>query len=226
MVFDLHAHTEFSRCGRDKPESLVKKMIEEGVDVFGISDHNYGIAGRWGEYFDEVTKLKQKYADKIKILRGVEICTLPQYALNEDEDVSCFDYCIVENLDSPESVIGGDIVKFSKRLNTVTGIAHTDLFSFAKTRKEGVYEYLKSLADVGIFWELNVNYDSIHGYREHAYVKRFFGSEEEQETVKKTGLKLSVGFDGHRMEDYDVSRVVKACEFLRQKKIRTVLEDI
>jgi len=154
MVFDLHAHTEFSRCGRDKPESLVKKMIEEGVDVFGISDHNYGIAGRWGEYFDEVTKLKQKYADKIKILRGVEICTLPQYALNEDEDVSCFDYCIVENLDSPESVIGGDIVKFSKRLNTVTGIAHTDLFSFAKRGKREFTNILKVLLTSVFFGNL------------------------------------------------------------------------
>lgn len=224
MVFDLHSHTEFSRCGRDNPEALVLKMIDEGVEVLGITDHNYGIGERKREYYGLISELKEKYADKITLLRGIEICTLPQFALKNGEDISFFDFCIVENLDWEESVMHGDILSYVRGFNTVTGIAHTDLIAFAKQRKEGAYNYLKGLAEAGIFWELNVNYDSIHNYNEHAYVKRFFSSEEEQELVKSAGLKLSVGFDGHRMEDYDVKRVKEACSFLEEKSIRTVTE--
>jgi histidinol phosphatase-like PHP family hydrolase len=127
------------------------------------------------------------------------------------------DYRNIEN-----SVIKGDIIAFAKRLGTRTGLAHTDLFAFAKKRPEGVKRYLESLAKANVFWELNVNYDSIHGYREHAYVKRFFESEEEQNLVKEVGLAISVGFDGHRMEDYDVSRVKSACEFLENGKFNFI----
>ena len=41
MTVDLHSHTRYSDCGRDDPEDLVKTAIEAGVEVFGITDHNY-----------------------------------------------------------------------------------------------------------------------------------------------------------------------------------------
>ena len=56
MIVDLHSHTEYSWCGRDNPETLVLKMIEQGVDVLGITDHNYGIGERKREYFEKLTK--------------------------------------------------------------------------------------------------------------------------------------------------------------------------
>lgn len=39
------------------------------------------------------------------------------------------------------------------------------------------------MAEKNIFWEMNVSYDSIHGYREHPYMLRFFDSPEEQEII-------------------------------------------
>ena len=92
-------------------------------------------------------------------------------------------------------------------------------------------EYLKELAKAGIFWELNVNYDSIHRFREHEYVKEFFKNTAQQKAVREAGLFVSIGFDGHRVEDYDLNRVAKsnrslylyqiknAVKLIRQKRI-------
>ena len=64
---------------------------------------------------------------------------------------------------------------------------------------------------------MNVNYDSIHRYHEHAYVKRLCESAEEQEFVRSSGIRLSVGFDGHRVGDYRPERVRSMCAFLEEK---------
>ena len=80
------------------------------------------------------------------------------------------------------------------------------------------------MADASIFWEMNVSYDKTHGYREHAYVKRFLADEGQQELVRRAGVRLSVGFDGHRVEDYRADRVRAACEALRALEIPLVFE--
>ena len=81
------------------------------------------------------------------------------------------------------------------------------------------------LAEAGIFWELNVNCDSIHGYSEHEYVKRFMASEREQVLVRAAGLEISVGFDGHRVYDYLPARVADYCHRVTEMGIRLVYED-
>ena len=43
MIQDLHSHTYYSFCGKDTPEAIVEAAIAGGIEVFGISDHNYGI---------------------------------------------------------------------------------------------------------------------------------------------------------------------------------------
>ena len=56
---------------------------------------------------------------------------------------------------------------------------------------------------------MNVSYDSIHNYREHYYMLEFFRNKRQQEIVRNSGVKLSIGFDGHRVEDYLPERVAK-----------------
>lgn len=58
---------------------------------------------------------------------------------------------------------------------------------------------------------MNVSYDSIHGYREHPYMLRFFDSPEEQEIIRRSGAEISIGFDGHRVKDYLPERVKDYC---------------
>ena len=36
---------------------------------------------------------------------------------------------------------------------------------------------------------------------------RFFENEEQQDIVRRSGVRLSVGFDGHRTEDYLPGRI-------------------
>ena len=80
-------------------------------------------------------------------------------------------------------------------------------------------EFFGKMKAQNIFWELNVNYDSKHNFREHQYVKDFFGNSALIDAVKKSGIKLSVGFDGHRLEDYDAERVITTCHRLEKLSV-------
>lgn len=61
MYQDLHSHTYFSACGADEPERLIVKAIESGIDILGITDHNYGIGTRKQLYFNLLTDLQKEY---------------------------------------------------------------------------------------------------------------------------------------------------------------------
>ncbi len=43
MIQDLHAHTYYSFCGKDRPEAVVEAAIAGGIELLGICDHNYGV---------------------------------------------------------------------------------------------------------------------------------------------------------------------------------------
>ena len=247
MIQDLHSHTYYSFCGRDTPEKLIETAIMGGIELLGICDHNYGVGiGRKeiykGEsefsnedyertlkrYFDHMTLLKEKYADRIKILRGIEIASTllrPRALLPQKADVSYFDYALIEHI-SPvsDSAIAGDLFGFAERVGCPLGIAHTDIFAFIDELSEDRLSYLRHMANEGIFWELNVNYDSTHHYREHEYVRQFFESESQQELVRESGLKLSVGFDSHKADEYAPKRVREACEKLEALGIPLMFE--
>ena len=243
MIQDLHSHTYYSfcGCGTDRPEDVVEAAIAGGIELLGICDHSYGVGfGRTDvffnqseklndgyertlrRYFDHINLIKEKYADKIRILRGIEISTNEKWnrsRLPEGEDVSFFDYCLIEHLGNDGSMLNGDIVSFAKRCGCPTGVAHTDIFSFCA--KEGLepLDYFKRMADAGVFWEMNVNFDSIHNYRKHGYVDRFFSDEQQQEIIIESGVRVSIGFDGHKCAEYRADIVREYCEKLNSLKI-------
>lgn len=245
MIQDLHSHTYYSFCGKDRPEEIVEAAIAGGVELFGITDHNYGIGhGRYDvfqsqaedlakdygrnliRYYDHINLIKEKYAGQIQILRGIEICSLNQgrLSLPEGEDISFYDYCLLENLDSDLSITGGDLFTYAKRLGCPVGIAHTDLFTFIEKKGWDPEEYFARMAKENIFWEMNVSYDSIHNYREHYYMLEFFRNKRQQEIVRNSGVKLSIGFDGHRVEDYLPERVVKYNQKIADMRIKKAFE--
>lgn len=259
MIQDLHSHTYYSFCGKDTPEAIVEAAIAGGLDLFGISDHLYGAvygtlsvflanqgAVERGEattaatadydralhrYYDHINLIRDKYKDQIKILRGIEVCTLRGdgffiHHLPDDVDISYYDYCLMENLDWPNSITGGDMFTYAKRLGTpVVGIAHTDLFRHIARIGANPADYFRRMAEENIFWEMNVSYDSIHGYREHEYMLDFFADERKQELIRESGVRISVGFDGHRVEDYRSDRVVDYCRRLTAAGIKMPFED-
>ena len=98
-------------------------------------------------------------------------------------------------------------------------MAHTDLFAHAERPGIAPYDYFSRMAEAYIFWEMNVSFDSIHKFREHAYMLRFFEDEEQQEIVRRAGLSLSVGFDGHRCNEYKPDRVADYCNKIEKMGI-------
>lgn len=248
MIQDLHAHTYYSFCSEDKPEKVIETAIASGIQQLGLSDHNYGIGCArkefcWNQgtrldadyektlvkYYDHMRLLKDKYAKKINLLCGIEVCTLQNgkdsYALPEKADVSFFDFCLLENLDHPTSITKGDLFSFAKRLGCPVGIAHTDMFAFIQKIGEEPHRYFRKMAEANIFWEMNVNYDSIHGFKVHDYVTEFFKNKQQQEIVKRSGVKLSVGFDGHIVQEYKPQRVITANKLIKDMGIRLAFEN-
>ena len=246
MIQDLHAHTYYSFCSKDKPEKVIETAVLGGVQQLGICDHNYGVGCArtefcWDQgaklnadygltlqrYYDHINCLREKYRNRIKILCGIEICTLKSkdsYALPHGADVSFFDFCLIENLDHPMSITNGDIFAYAKRCGCPTGIAHTDMFAFIRSIGEEPYRYFRRMAEAGIFWEINVNYDSLHNFKTHDYVTEFFKNKEQQAIVKKSGVRLSVGFDGHIAAEYKAAKVQSACKLIKDMGIHLVFE--
>lgn len=248
MMQDLHSHTYYSHDSTNRPEELIEAAIAGGLTHLGICDHNYSVGfGRRDarrapkevipyayehsalpRYFDHISLLKEKYADRITILRGIEVCTtldVIRGPLPVSADISFFDYCLIEHLDSGTSVTGGNLFSFAKRCGCpYVGIAHTDLFTFLEKRGEDPLAYFTRMAEENIFWELNVNYDSIHGYREHPYVRWFFESKEQQDIVRRSGVRLSVGFDCHELQDYLPGRAADACRQLEALNIPLIFQ--
>ena len=75
--FNYHTHTTYCD-GKSTPEEIVLEAIRLGMDTIGFSGHapcpgaeDYSVRDLEG-YNECIERLKDKYSDKIKILRGIE----------------------------------------------------------------------------------------------------------------------------------------------------------
>jgi hypothetical protein len=82
------------------------------------------------------------------------------------------------------------------------------------------------MAQQGIFWELNVNLDSSHEYKTHDYVTEFFKNKTQQQIVKSSGVKLSIGFDSHAIKEYKPSRLQTAHNLIKTMGIPLMFEHL
>lgn len=235
MIQDLHSHTYYSFCGKDSPESVIETAIDNGIELLGICDHNYGIGlQRDGTVFSDsftrlhdyqraldaycshINLLAEKYKKQIRIATGIEIATIDKehMLLPKEISLSGFDYCLIEHITNPETLVN-DLFQFVKQIScSRVGIAHTDLFQYIRDTNQKPLDFFTKMAEYNIFWELNVNFDSIHGYREHEYVYKTLNDPALVEILKASKVKLSVGFDGHKIEDYNAKRVIDCCEMI------------
>ena len=76
MLTNYHTHTTFCD-GKNTPEEVVLHAIDKGFSAIGFSGHGsapyciYGMADTDG-YIAEITRLREKYKDKIQIYCGTE----------------------------------------------------------------------------------------------------------------------------------------------------------
>ena len=62
MIQDLHAHTYYSFCSNDRPETVIETAIAGGIQQLGICDHNYGVGCARTEFcWDKGTRLNADY---------------------------------------------------------------------------------------------------------------------------------------------------------------------
>ena len=83
---NYHTHTKFCD-GKDSPEQMVEKAIELGMNEIGFSGHSE-LSQNLEAYRKEILRLKEKYADKIKVRLGIE------YDYFSDIDTSEYEYVI------------------------------------------------------------------------------------------------------------------------------------
>jgi histidinol-phosphatase (PHP family) len=91
---NLHTHTTLSD-GIDTPEAMINHAIMQGFRSIGISDHAktdflLSYEANTEKYIDEISRLREKYAEKIKIFLGIEMDFYSKGHLNPRD----FDYVI------------------------------------------------------------------------------------------------------------------------------------
>ena len=76
QLWDLHMHTVFSD-GKNTPDEMIREAIRRGFHTVGISDHSSGdpcgmTLAESVTYRSEISRLKEEYAGKIRVLCGLE----------------------------------------------------------------------------------------------------------------------------------------------------------
>lgn len=152
MSYLQNLHTHSTYCdGIHTPEEMVNFAIEKGFDSLGFSGHAYmfysNYAGlsveRTQRYKKEVTALKTRYADRLKIFLGLEV------DIYSDEDRSDYDYLIgsVHYLKQGDTYIPIDRSKVQFLLDVIDTYFGGDSMSFVKA----YYETLSKLPQYGSF---------------------------------------------------------------------------
>lgn len=87
MISDFHIHTHFSSDCQVNPEEYVERAISLGMKEICFTDHvDFDYPKENGQemfkvdvdrYFSELTELKEKYADNLKIKIGIELGVNP-----------------------------------------------------------------------------------------------------------------------------------------------------
>lgn len=89
-IVDLHNHTTYCNHATGTIEDYVKKAIELKIDFFGFSEHapmnfDYKYRLSWKDmtsYNKKIENIKNKYKEKIYILKAFEVDWLPKYIDN------------------------------------------------------------------------------------------------------------------------------------------------
>lgn len=137
---NLHQHTTFCD-GKNTPEEIVLEAIEKGFGAIGFSGHCYMPCSNYtmtpestAAYRQEVTRLKEKYANQIDVFLGIE------YDICCPERPEGYDYVIGSlhclRLDGVDYEFDGDLECFQKQIDDHFG---GDGMAFAK-------EYFRQLA--------------------------------------------------------------------------------
>jgi histidinol-phosphatase (PHP family) len=239
-MIDLHNHTILCNHANDSIDEYIKKAIKKGIKIYGFSDHapmNYDEKYRMS--FDEMDiyekwldKLKEKYKDKIKILKGYEVDFTPEVdkrVLDRNVDYFIGSVHFLNNwgFDNPEFLSEwserdvDDVYKeyfelvekmaVSKMFDIV---GHLDLIKvFGHRPKNDIKliakKAIEAIADNKMTVEINTA-----GIRKK--VNEVYPSVELLEMIKKANIDITLGSDAHSKkqvgfkikESYELAKII------------------
>ena len=225
---NLHNHSTFSD-GDHTPEEIVLAAIEKNMLGIGFSDHSYTdfdpsycmLPERFAGYHSTIDALKEKYAGKIGIFKGIE---LDYYSEVDPKDfdyrMACVHYIIVDGVWYPidhseqdqrnciENAFGGDPVAMADRYfemlcqhverSKPTLVGHYDVITKFNLLPEDSEEYrsiarnaLKRILKTCPYVELNTG-GIARGFRTMAYPCDYL-----LDTLRENGGEVMLGADSH-----------------------------
>lgn len=213
-IIDLHNHTKFSYDGQNTAREVIENAAAKGVDVIGITDHQFSIGAKIGEYIREINALKSEFSDRITVLCGLEIGTRPSPGDFPPQISGMLDFCLFESIDSKKGMDIYEFLEWKRLFLCPVGLAHTDIFELSERYKTDI---LKVLKREKIFWEINFsgNYD---------YYFDFITNKQKQEAVANSKIAVSIGSDTHWIGDFDKKRLIQTNELARRLKNPIALE--
>ena len=207
MIMDLHNHTVYSYDGQNSPEQIIENAIENGVDVIGITDHQFSIGSRMGEYIKKLSDCREKYSGRIRVLLGLEIGTRPRPDDLFTQDIRGLDYVLFESLDDYRAMDFFEFASWRHRFDCPVGLAHCDIFKMGEMYGVDMPRVLKK---ENIFWELNTsgNYSCYYD---------FLTNRKKRDALRSAGVGVSVGSDTHALYEYRHPQLVRANELLESE---------
>lgn len=223
MNYNFHTHTYHCHHAGGTPEEYVLRAIEGGITEMGFSDH-FPLEFKNGTcnpsrvsicdvpiYLEEITYLKKKYADKIKIYLGFEMeyytelfdemkakameygaeyLLLGEHYARPENDPTSQHACIPTN-DEGLLTFYTDRVIEGMKTGAFTYVAHPDVWNFIGDKafyKKQARRIAKASLAYGIPLEIN-----FLGIRDGRYYPRrdFF------EVAAEVGAPITFGFDAH-----------------------------
>ena len=194
---DLHNHTTYSYDGQNSCEEIIKNAIANGIEVVGISDHQFSLHSKIDDYIRELNELKMAYKNKITVKCGIEIGTRPSPDDLLFSKLHRLDYCLFESLDDKRAM---DLYEFEQWISMIKipkGLAHTDIFSMEERYGIDMIEFMKKN---NLFWEINVSGN-------YPYYYDFITNKQKQQRIKNSKIPLSVGSDTHWIKDFKLSKI-------------------
>jgi histidinol-phosphatase (PHP family) len=231
MKFDLHTH--HVRCGHavSNIEEYVTAAIKAGLQVVGISDHSPYFAkdedqaqpliamakSEFPHYVKEVLQLKEKFADKIEVLLGVESDFFPEDtaiyiqeynkypfdyiigSVHATRGISIFNKKRWKGLDEQRKIEEKDhyydLIEQSAKSGMFQILGHIDAMKgfypeFADIPSNRIEPALKVIGECGVSIEINTS-------GKMKYVGGWYPSDEILEKALHYGVDVTFGSDAH-----------------------------
>lgn len=250
MIANYHTHTARCHHAGGTEEEYVQRAIESGVKILGFSDHTpYWFQGTYyshmrmfrhelEEYVQVVKDLREKYADRIQILLGVECEYYPSYF---EETVKHLREAGIEYMIQGQHWVGDEenepycgratddetvLERFvdqsieGMKTGLFTYLAHPDLIYYVgddASYLRHMERLCKAAKELDMPLELN-----LLGFR----ARRNYPDARFWKLAGEAGCKVMLGCDAHMPQDFlDTSAIEKAMELVRQYNL-TLLETV